>query len=324
MLSAPPSPASFPSAAFSANNLLQAQIPSQQLEILSSRQHPRPHKKSCPVEGCRQLIAPTMWRQHIALHAQGFFPGAVLGPWLQEQDLFIFRGCQQLVANSHHSSHLRKCSHASATPSIQSPLHVQGADPPAPLPTFDSVCQLPGRTVRHIPVKDRLVFALALCSALNDNSEDAWLKVFMLPKCLLLAPKRGGRHHKPVPISHQCAQWSKGEFSALWNRASSHHSSGPRLTPNHNSSAVQTAVSLAREGLLSKPCQVLTSSGMAPNNDTTWNLLVSKHLKGIPTTLPTAPPSAAPCLPPDFHIMAILHSFPKDTALAPLVFAYST
>ena len=52
VLSAPPSPASFPSAAFSANNLLQAQIPSQQLEIVSSCQHPGPHKKSCPVEGC--------------------------------------------------------------------------------------------------------------------------------------------------------------------------------------------------------------------------------------------------------------------------------
>ena len=106
---------------------------------------------------------------------------------------------------------------------------------------------------------------------------------------------------------------SKGEFSALWNRASSHHSSGPHLTPNHNLSAVQTAVSLAREGLLSKACQVLTSSGLAPNNDTTWNLLVSKHPKGIPPT----PPLAAPCLPPDFDIMAILHSFPKDTACGP-------
>ena len=64
-------------------------------------------------------------------------------------------------------------------------------------------------------------------------------------------------------------------------------------------------------------CQVLTSSGLAPNNDTTWNLLVSKHPKGISPTPPTAPPSAAPCLPPDFDIMAILHTFPKDTACGP-------
>ena len=146
------------------------------------------------------------------------------------------------MANSRPSSHLRKCTHATAAPPNLSLLSVQVADPsPSPLPTFESVCKLPGRTVRHIPLKDRLAFALVLSSALrsavHDNSEDAWLKLLMLPKCVLLAPKRAGRHHKPVPISRLCAQWSKGEFSALWNRASNHHSPGPmRLTSNHKSS----------------------------------------------------------------------------------------
>eukprot|EP00731_Ephydatia_muelleri_P034861 Em0082g8a len=79
----------------------------------------------------------------------------------------------------------------------------------------------------------------------------------------------------------------------------------------------KTAVSLAREGLLSKACQTLTSSGLAPDNNTTWNLLVSKHPKGTPPTPPTAPLLAAPYLPPDFNIMAVLHSFPKDTACGP-------
>ena len=244
---------------FAANDLLPTQshvrdVPPEQSEVPSSSQHP--HKKSCPVQGCQQLIAPTMWRQHMTLHAQGFFSGAVPGSWLQEQDLFVCPNCQQLVANSRHSSHLRKCTHATAAPSSLSLLSVQVADPSlSPLPTFESVCKLPGRTVRHIPLKDRLAFALVLSSALrsavHDNSEDAWLKLLMLPKCVLLAPKRAGRHHKPVLISRLCAQWSKGEFSALWNRASNHHSPGPMcLTSNHKSSSVQTAVSLAREGLL--------------------------------------------------------------------------
>ena len=39
--------------------------------------------------------------------------------------------------------------------------------------------------------------------------------------------------------------------------------------------------------------------------------------KKHPPTPPTAPLSAAPCLPPDFDIMALLHSFPKDTACGP-------
>eukprot|EP00731_Ephydatia_muelleri_P013949 Em0007g1259a len=119
---------------------------------------------------------------------------------------------------------------------------------------------------------------------------------------LLITPKRAGRHHKPVPISRLCAQWSKGPM---------------RLTSNHKSSSVQTAVSLARERLLSKACQTLTSSGLAPDNNTTWNLLVSKHPKGTPPTPPSAPLLAAPHLPPDFNIMAVLHSFPKDTACGP-------
>ena len=259
----------------------------------------------------------------MTLHAQGFFSGAVPGSWLHEHDLFVCPNCQQLVANSRHSSHLRKCTHATAAPHSLSLRSDQVADSsPSPLPTFESVCKLPGRTVRHIPLKDRLAFALVLSSALrsavHDNSEDAGLKLLMLLKCVLLAPKRAGRHHKPVPISHLCAQWSKGEFSALWNRASNHHSPGPmRLTSNHKSSSVQTAVSLAREGLLSKACQTLTSSSLAPDNNTTWNLLVSKHPKGTPPTPPSAPLLAAPHLPPNFNIMAVLHSFPKDTACGP-------
>ena len=230
--------------------------------------------------------------------------------WLLASRTRPFRLSQlsAVVANSRHTSHLHKCTHATAAPSSLSLLSVQVADPSlSPLPTFESVCKLPGRTVRHIPLKDRLAFALVLSSALrsavHDNSEDAWLKLLMLPKCVLLAPKRAGRHHKSVPISRLCAQWSKGEFSALWNRASNHHSPGPmRLTSNHISSSVQTAVSLPREGLLSKACQTLTSSGLAPDNNTTWNLLVSKHPKGIPPTPPTAPLLASPYLPPDFNI----------------------
>ena len=72
--SVPPSPAS-PPLAFSANDPLLAQLPSQQSNVSFYSQHP--HKKSCPVQGCQQLIAPTMWRQHMTLHAQGFFLGAV-------------------------------------------------------------------------------------------------------------------------------------------------------------------------------------------------------------------------------------------------------
>eukprot|EP00731_Ephydatia_muelleri_P009806 Em0005g392a len=133
-------------------------------------------------------------------------------------------------------------------------LHVQETDPPVPLLTFDSVCKLPGRTVRHIPVKDRLAFALALCSALrsalHDNSEDAWLKVFMLPKCLLLAPKHGGRHHKPVPIKSSMRPMVSSVHYGIEHPIIIPLVPNPPLTTNIQQSRQQTL--RLREGLLSK------------------------------------------------------------------------
>eukprot|EP00731_Ephydatia_muelleri_P009723 Em0005g309a len=212
------------SGSFSANDPLLAQIPSQRFEVSSSGQHP--HKKSCPVQGCQQLIAPTTW-----------------------------------------------------------------ADPPVPLPTFDSDCKLPGCTVQHIPVKDRLAFALALCSALSMEAAitSLCLSIIYAPNGPKVSSVHYGIEHSIIiPLVPT-----------------------PPLTTNIQQFRQQTL--LLREGLLSKACQVLTSLGLALNNNTTWNLLVSMHLEGTP------PPQLLPqpCLPPDFDIMALLHSFPKDTACGP-------
>ena len=86
------------------------------------------------------------------------------------------------------------------------------------------MCLLHCSTIRHIPIKSRPAFAGVLSAAfhsiLQENSEEAWLKFFMLPKCVLVAPKRRGRHHKRFPINHLCDLWSKGQFGFLWEHAS--------------------------------------------------------------------------------------------------------
>eukprot|EP00731_Ephydatia_muelleri_P024145 Em0016g416a len=73
---------------------------------------------------------------------------------------------------------------------------------------------------------------------------------------------------------------------------------------------------MARAGLFGKASRLLLSSGLAPNTDITWRLLLSKH--------PSCPPPVAPLIPstpatigPDFNMFAILHSFPKDTVADP-------
>ena len=57
-------------------------------------------------------------------------------------------------------------------------------------------------------------------------------------------------------------------------------------------------------------------NGIAPNNETTWELLKAKHPRGPVPILP-ATHSAPVTLEQDFNILSILHSFPKDMAAGP-------
>eukprot|EP00731_Ephydatia_muelleri_P004695 Em0002g871a len=65
-----------------------------------------------------------------------------------------------------------------------------------------------------------------------------------------------------------------------------------------------------------KACQVLTSSGVAPNNDDSWNLLISKHPSSACPAIPL-PSNRDFTFPPDLSLMDILRSFPKLTAAGP-------
>ena len=81
---------------------------------------------------------------------------------------------------------------------------------------------------------------------------------------------------------------------------------------------IQSSISHAKNGLYGKACQVLNSSGIAPNNDSTWQLLKSKHPNAPPPVIPPCDTSEnPPILPPDFNILSVLRSFPKATACGP-------
>ena len=142
----------------------------------------------------------------------------------------------------------------------------------------------------------------------------SWLKLSLLPKCVLVSSKRRGRRQTPMSIGHLCNLWSQGQFDTLWEHAT--RQATPRDRHPRQRSARQsnvTAISLAREGLYGKACQALTSTGIAPNTDTTWELLWSKHPKGTPTT-PSFEVLGTTILPQDFDMVSILRSFPKATA----------
>eukprot|EP00731_Ephydatia_muelleri_P032933 Em0024g477a len=63
--------------------------------------------------------------------------------------------------------------------------------------------------------------------------------------------------------------------------------------------------------------QALTSAGIAPNNNETWELIQSKHPKGPPPIPPAPSTPPIPILSKDFNIAMVLRSFPKSTACGP-------
>ena len=182
-------------------------------------------------------------------------------------------------------------------------------------------------TIHHIPQKARPSFARVLSDTLRSicisNSEEAWLKLFMLPKCVLRASHRGGRRHKSHSIEELYRRWSDGHLASLWKYASDHarksNSKQPKEQTKESDKEAQSAVSKARERLLGKACKVLTSSGIAPNTSETWNLIQQKH--PIPTIPDITLPSETSALPTEFNIMSVLHSFPRDTACGPSAYS---
>ena len=244
-----------------------------------SHQTTRPRRKQqCIVEGCPELIAPSMWKAHMTLHAQEVFPGDVPISWLEENDLYICRNCVQLVSNS-RLAHIPKnvlgaaAARGSDIPVDNPPVEATPPHQPEPsLPTFEEVCLLNQPTLSFIPSGSRPAFARALSSALrgvfHDSSEDAWLKLFMLPKCVLPSSGHRRKHGRPPPVDTLCNMWIENDLAALWNmaktRTASHNGGKHGSLRKDRTNVINQAVSLGRSGMMGKACRILQSNGIAP------------------------------------------------------------
>ena len=114
--------------------------------------------------------------------------------------------------------------------------------------------------------------------------------------------------------------WIENDFAALWNmaktRTASHNGGKHGSLSKDRTNVINQAVSLGRSGMMGKACRILQSNGIAPNNETTWELLKAKHPRG-PVPLVQEDDCAPITLGPDFNIHSVLLSFPKDTAAGP-------
>ena len=183
------------------------------MSICSSKKQP------CVVPGCAEHVAPTMWRSHLNQHASGLFPGNVPSGWLTQNSFFVCHLCHQLVSESHIASHNKKCKGSTLTQPMGDHCNVTAPDfvcaEAIYLPSLDEIFALKVPTLTHIPREFLPIFAQTLSSALlavvHENTEEAWRKLLMLPKCCLPASKRSGRHHKPLDLTNLCDLWSRGQ-----------------------------------------------------------------------------------------------------------------
>ena len=167
--------------------------------------------------------------------------------------MITYSHCHHLVASTPIMSHKRKCATPRSNRNTQMDVLLVN-DTNAQLPSFEEVCNLRCSTIQHIPAKARPAFAktlsLTLQNILHTNNKIAWLKLFLLPKCVLVSSKRRGRHNKLPSINYLCDLWSKGHFLTLWEHASQQGSSKTyQAHTNDSDYNIQSAIRHARNGL---------------------------------------------------------------------------
>ena len=112
--------------------------------------------------------------------------------------------------------------------------------------------------------------------------------------------------------------WIDNDLGSLWNLAK-----GSTISLIHQSTSsirqrtdnIDMAISLGRSGMFGKACRILQSSGIAPNNENTWQLLKAKHPSCPAPVVPVVQSTETITLQPDFNILSVLQSFPKTLRL---------
>ena len=228
---------------------------------------------------CCERVPSNHIRKHMQDHAFGYRSGKVPQQWLAENRLCICPSCNKLVAISWFSHHKQSCvtsvSHEVASSSTQSQssfnlLSIQQAT----YPSIEEVLSCRCPTLKYIPKRARQHFGSVLVEVLKqvifENSVEAWTRLLMLPKCVLPSSKRKGKGKRMIPFESLCQDWKDGKELLLWAKAVSRVSVKDYLCSGSDTDKkkLASAIACAEEGLFSKACCILTSHGIAPNNDT--------------------------------------------------------
>ena len=202
------------------------------------------------------------------------------------------------------------------------------------LPTLDMILRLRIPTLSHVPKAARASWSTLVGDVLstivsNPSLEGPWRRLFMLAKCILANPPRGGRSHWRDTLKllqARIQRWKEGDLLGLWVEPSSSikglrsRSARSKSKPTSSESLRRSNATRARraveDGQYKKALQSLTSMGLAPPSSDVFDEMLAKHPQSDPPPLSGMAPS------PSFHVspeevVSALKSFPTGSAPGP-------
>ena len=199
------------------------------------------------------------------------------------------------------------------------------------LPSMDSIFAVRLSTLQHVPkgARDSWAALLAeLCSSICQDPSNlcAWQKLFMLPRCILANPTRGGRTQWRVTqelVKSRIRRWLAGDFAQLWEDVLAEHERyahknlkktiSPESLRKANAQRARRAV---EDGQYRKAIQALSSSGLARVTPEILEQMLDKHPNSPP---PPIPPGTPPPPPEISHqdVLRALKSFPSGSSPGP-------
>ena len=164
-----------------------------------------------------------------------------------------------------------------------------------------------------------------ICRTIVSDPLDlgSWVKFFMLARCILANPPRGGRSHwrdTQKAVRFRIAKWKAGQLLELWDDILVENNRLKNIFEKRTNSPVHGNIHRARraveDGQFRKALQTLSSAGFAPSSSDVYDAMLSKHPQSAPPPIPSTP------VPPaiqvsELDVVRALQSFPNGTAPGP-------
>lgn len=266
-------------------------------------------------------------RPHLNEHGFGRFVGLPPVPqaYLDEHELGQCSVCQRFLSTRFGGvcPRCRPAARAAAAAATQS--QGAGAALASPgLPSWQEASSRRTSTKHYVPKAARDLwakcFVQAAARAVHSNSEDAWLELTMLPKCVLRPHTRGGRSSRNAAealTKTLCRRWLDGERATLWAETADRRAG---KKPSRASRRAQRCLELAADAQYSKACAALTTEPPVEVAPEVLEEMRRKHPRS-PQPVDTASlPAVHPAAAPQLDAAAVekeVRAFPRGSAPGP-------